>query len=338
VTERKKHLLRAIIDRYIDTAEPVGSKSLADEFGLSSATIRAEMAELESKELLTSPHTSAGRAPTVKAYRFYVDELMRRHMLTIRETQELNRALQIRINELDAILSAAGTVISDITNLPAYTAIQTTANVKAARFDFIAVDDRSFIAVIMADNNEVSSRLIRMINPLKEGMLIRAAAVFNSSFANIGADAITEPLLRSAERGIGDNTGLVAAIAQFLCEILSESKRNYQLTGSAKIFDQPEFRNLEKARRLIEYLSEEKNPPGLPSPDSGSETTVTIGAENVAKELADSSVVVTRSSLGDGTDLLIGVVGPTRMNYAAVMSRLQYLADGYASKARDDGG
>ncbi|MDR3209275.1 MAG: heat-inducible transcriptional repressor HrcA [Oscillospiraceae bacterium] len=324
--DRKKDILRAIIDQYVDTAEPVGSKSISSALSLSPATIRNEMAELESCGLLEQPHTSAGRIPTPRGYRVYVNELMHRHKLSIEETEELNRALQKRVTELDRLIAYAGLIASRLTSFPAYALSRGKADVTVSRFDLIEVDSRSFIAVALTSNETVKNKLVRMANPIPEGLLVKLAAVFNASFTGIGEDGVTDARLTSAARAAGDHLGVTAVLAQFTLELLGETVRSeYSVSGSSRLLSHPEYRDVGKAQRVLDYLSNGDEIPNLPAPEPNARAKITIGPENLAEELRDSSVVVTRYDLGDGADLLLGVVGPTRMDYAKILTQLQYL-------------
>jgi heat-inducible transcriptional repressor len=336
--ERKKEILRAVIDRYVATAEPVGSKVVAGDFALSlsPATIRNEMAELEAMGLLEQPHTSAGRIPTPQGYRVYVNELMRRHKLSIEEAAAINSALRSRVAELDGLLTDAGKLASRMTSLPAYVLSMTAGVVTASRFDLIFVDAGTFIIVAMLSNDSVKNKLVHMPIIVPRELLTRAAALFNVNFVGITHDEITPSLLDATARAAGDTIGLVAVAAEFLIEILSETARgDSHITGELNLFDQPEYRDVAKAQRLIRYLSDNEGRRKLPAPDSGAMTKVTIGPENLIEELRDSSVVVARHDMGDDTQLLIGVVGPTRMDYSKVLSRLTYIARGISALLGD---
>ena len=153
LTERKKRILRAIIDEYVATAEPVGSKVIMQksDLGLSSATIRNEMAELEEAGYLEQPHTSAGRIPSAKGYRVYVNELMNRQRLSVEETEEINQALHAKMRQLDRVISDAGKLTSRLTSLPAYAVTTAAVKVTATRFDLIYLDPTSFITVVIMD-------------------------------------------------------------------------------------------------------------------------------------------------------------------------------------------
>ena len=154
---RKKKILKAVVELYVKTAEPVGSKAIASALDnrVSSATIRNEMAELEEQGYLEKPHTSAGRIPSPKCYRLYVNELMERQQLSAQETESINRALQMKLQELDRILSRAGQVVSHFTQYPVYALAAGKKQFSVARFDLLRVDEQSFIAVVMTDDGRV---------------------------------------------------------------------------------------------------------------------------------------------------------------------------------------
>ena len=327
--ERKKEILRAVIDRYVETAEPVGSKAISTELSLSSATIRNEMAALEEAGLLEQPHTSAGRIPTTAGYRMYVNEIMRQHRLSLEETEQLNRALERRISELDRIISYASNTISQLTSLPAYALSKAKSSPKAVRFDIIEVDALSFILVVMLENETVKNKLFHMPETLPEGFLKRVAAVLTSSFTGLHEHEITDSLVSASERACGDKFGVFASVSAFLIEMLTDSVQSeYALVGGTRLLDYPEFRDAQKAQRVLGFLSGDTAAQQLPAPEEDAKAKIIIGPENLAEELRDSSVVVARYDMGDDTELLVGVVGPTRMDYPRVLSRLQYLARG----------
>ncbi|MGE4483782.1 MAG: heat-inducible transcriptional repressor HrcA [Oscillospiraceae bacterium] len=331
ISERKKTILRAIIDDYIETAEPVGSKSIAQDagLGLSSATIRNEMSELEAMGFLEKPHTSAGRIPSPQGYRIYVNELMRRHKLSLEETEEINRGLRQRMQQLDRIITDAGRLTSRLTNYPAYALATVAQQVTISRFDLICVEPNTFIIVVMLSNHSVKNKLVHIPGSIDQDMLIKLSTVFNASFTGITDDKITPKLIDAIERATRDTVGLVAVIASFAIEVLGEMKNSEAyLTGASQFLQYPEFRDVSKAHRILDYLSDESELLKLPTPEEESDLKITIGPENLADELKDSSLVVARYNAGDSMQGLIGVVGPTRMNYSRVAARLSYIARG----------
>ena len=331
LSDRKKEILRAVIEQYVQTAEPVGSKAVAAELGssISSATIRNEMAELETMGLLEQPHTSAGRVPSSLGYRIYVNELMRRHKLSTDDTREINSALKNSPAGQERIIDEAGNLASRLTTYPAYAMTSVTGVVSIARFDLIYVDAFTFIIVTLLNNDTVKNKLVHLTSPIEPGMLTKLAAVFNASFTGIPEERITTALITSTERAVGDTSGIVAIIAGYTIELLFEAKSaGARVTGTMNLLNHPEYRDIEKAQRLIHYLSDDKELVRLPSPDAAGEIKITIGPENLAEELRDSSVMAIRYDAGGDMQGLIGVVGPTRMDYSKVAARLSYIAQG----------
>jgi len=329
ISERKKKILAAIIEDYIDTAEPVGSKSIAQKpgLGVSSATIRNEVAELEGLGYLEQPHTSAGRVPSPKGYRLYVNELMRKHKLSLEETESINQRLNLKLQQLDKLITDVGRLASQLTQYPA---LSLASPVKAVikRFDLIYIDANTVIVVSMLSNETVKNKLIHLPFSVEQGMVQKLSALFNARFTGITEDKISSVLIDAVERAAGDTMGLVSIIASFAIEILSETgAAETYVSGASHLLRQPEFRDPDKAQKLLSYLSEGQGLLSLPSGLAEDEVKVLIGPENVAEELKDSSVVLASYNIGDGTRGLIGVVGPTRMDYSKVAARLGYMAE-----------
>lgn len=330
ISDRKKKILAAVVDEYIRTAEPVGSKAIAQNAGLgcSSATIRNELAELVAMGYLEQPHTSAGRVPTPMGYRMYVNELMEKQKLSIEETQELNRRYEQKLRRLDSTMDEVSKLVSQMTDYPAL-ALTTQSAVTIKRFDLIYVDANTFIIVVMLSNNSVKNKLVHLPVSVDQQMVMKLSSLFNSGFTGIGESEITPVLISSTERAAGDTMGLTAVIAAFTIEVLTEAGAPAAvISGENRLLSQPEYRDPDKAHRLMSYLSGG----GYILPPSegmapGSEVRVLIGPENVAEELKDSSVVIASYDAGDNTRGLIGVVGPTRMDYSTVAAKLSVLAD-----------
>ncbi len=331
LSDRKKKILRTVIDRYIETAEPVGSKAVLADCGLSvsSATIRNEMADLEELGLLEQPHTSAGRIPTALGYRIYVNELMAQHRLSVEETEQINQGLRRQMQQLDRVLSDAGKLTSELTNYPAYALSAAVSLVTPSRYELIYVDRNTFIIVIMLSNNTVKNKLVHLPVQIDQPALVKLSTQFNASFTGITEDKITPQLISAAERATNDTIGLVGVIAGFTIEVLNSVKtRETYVAGTSHIFEHPEFQDVGKAQKLLNYLSNDGELLQLPAPEEVSGTKITIGPENLAEELKDSSVVVARYNIGDDMQGLIGVVGPTRMDYSKVSAKLSYIANG----------
>ncbi len=335
LTERKKKILRAVIESYVRTAEPVGSKTVQEQadMNVSSATIRNELADLTEQGYLEQPHTSAGRVPSPKGYRLYVNELMEEQRLSLEETRQINQAMHLKMQELDKVIDQAGRMVSQLTNYPAFAVTGNARRITIRRFDLILVDGSSFIAVVMTDNSVVKNKLIRLPLPLdlSQPQIQLLTTLLNSSFSGKTLDELTPQLMRVAEHAAGNAYGLISLVVSFAMEVLEDLEHSAVYTaGTSHLLDHPEYQDVGKAQRLMSYLSQEESlARSLSLPALGDDSTkILIGPENVADELKDTSVVLASYDIGDGLKGVIGVVGPTRMDYAKVAAKLSYVADG----------
>ena len=331
ISSRKKKILAAVIEEYIRTAEPVGSKAIAAsaDLGCSSATIRNELAELVAMGYLEQPHTSAGRVPTPLGYRMYVNALMEHKDLTAEETQAITQSLTGR-HQRGELMTDASRLASQLTNYPAVT-LTTSAGVTIRRFDLIYLDANSFIIVLLLSDDTVKNKLVHLPVSAEQSMIQKLATVFNAHFTGIRESDITPVLIRSAARAAQDNLGITAVIAAFAIEVLTGAgAAQTYLVGESQLLHQPEFRDPDKAHRLMSYLSDGSNLLDIPMEQLGgdNEVRVLIGPENVAEELRDSSVVLATYDAGENMRGLIGVVGPTRMDYSKVAAKLSFIAAG----------
>ena len=331
LSDRKKKILRAIVDSYIRTAEPVGSKAIAamPDMSFSSATVRNEMAELTSLGLLEQPHTSAGRIPSPAGYRLYIDELMQDYRLSVDETQSLNQTMQLRLQEFDTALAQVGKLVSKLTNLPAYAMTSRTGSVTVKHFEILMAEAHSFILVMMLSGDVIKNKHIKLPLDVAEQDLKLLTAVLNASLTDLSPEEITQDLLARVTRSAGSAASLVPIIVDYTVEVLREQReRGIYLTGQTRLLSQPEYRDVDKAQALLNEL-DEKMLSNLPATiDQNSPVQIMVGPENVAQGLKDTSVVMTRFDIGDGMQGLIGVVGPTRMDYAQITARLSYFAEG----------
>lgn len=333
LSERKKKILRAVVESYVQTAEPVGSKAILElaDLNVSSATIRNELADLTEQGYLEQPHTSAGRIPSPKGYRLYVNELMEEQRLSIEETRQINEALHLKMKELDKVIDQAGRMVSQLTNYPAFALAGGARRTTIRRFDLIMVDVNSFIVVVMTDNNVVKNKLIHLPAELNEPQLQLLTTLLNSSFVGKSLEELTPELMRVAEHAAGSSYGLISLVVSFAMEVLDDMENSPVYTsGASHILNHPEYQDVGKAQKLMSYLSEEQSlAHSLAIPSMGGDNTrILIGPENVADELKDTSVVLASYDIGDGLRGVIGVVGPTRMDYAKVAAKLSYVADG----------
>ena len=330
LTERKKKVLRSVVDLYIRTAEPVGSKAITElpDMNYSSATIRNEMAELTAMGYLEQPHTSAGRVPSAVGYRLYVDELMAEYRLSIDETKSISSAIEEKMKKVDKMVEKVARLVSQATDLPAISMASRYGGATIRRFDLILAGQGSVIAVLMLSSDEVVNKLIKLPVQLEESDLKILSALLNATMTDLDVSAFDSNLLERVMRSAGAGASLVPVIMEFAVDTLQKQcGTNMAVAGQMRILGLPEYRDVDKAQKLITSLDEESlaGLPAVLSNENG--TQVLVGHENVARELKDTSVVMTKFDIGDGMQGMIGVVGPTRMDYAKVTARLSYFAE-----------
>lgn len=330
LTERKKKVLRSVVDLYIRTAEPVGSKAITalPDMKYSSATIRNEMADLTSMGYLEQPHTSAGRIPSPAGYRLYVDELMMDYRLSMDETKSMNIAIEERMQKIDKVMDQVAKMVSQATDLPAISVASHRGGCTVKRYDLILAGAGSFILVVMLSSEEVTNKLIKLPLNVGEGELKLLSAVVNATMTDISLEDFTPELMEKTMRSAGDAASLVPVIVEFtIATLRHQQEADVRVAGHMKLLGQPEFRDVEKAQKVLANLDDSvmSNLPAVLGTGNG--TQVLVGPENVAQELKDSSVVMTKFDIGEGMHGVIGVVGPTRMDYAKVTARLSFFAE-----------
>ena len=330
LTERKKKVLRSIVDLYIRTAEPVGSKAIAQlpDMNYSSATIRNEMADLTAMGLLEQPHTSAGRIPSAAGYRLYVDELMMDYRLSLDETRSISSAIEEKMAQMDKMVEKVARLVSQATNLPAISAASRSSNAVIKRFELIYAGSGSFILVLMLPGEQVVTKLIKLPLNAEESDLRLLSAVLNATLTDVPLENITAELMEKVMRSGGAAASLVPVILDFVQETLKNNgSTDMAVYGQSRLLGLPEYQDVDKAQRVLASFDEDalSNLPAVMMNENG--TKVLVGPENVASELKDTSVVMTKFDIGDGLQGMIGVVGPTRMDYAKVTARLSYFAE-----------
>ena len=326
LSERKKQILKAVVEHYIESAEPVGSKLLAQELGASSATVRNEFAELCDLGYLEQPHTSAGRAPTPKGYRLYVNELMERRAVSPEEAAGIDETLRDKLALAGGAMTNAGQLVSSIVNYPAYSVTSRSAAPTVERFELVRVDETSFITVVMTGDKNVKSRLQRSPLAFDAERLGELKNLLNTHFAGKSREEMSERLMNVSEQLAPEAFLVLSKTVEYASEVLDEAgRRDVETTGASRILRMPEYRDVDRAHELMTFLVDNKEQ--LPVPEGDAPVQVLIGPENVDAALRDTSVVVASYDIGDGMRGLVGVVGPTRMDYATVTARLAYFAE-----------
>ena len=345
LTERQRKILKAIIDIYIQTAEPVGSKALAQvlDLGVSTATLRNEMAELIAQGYLEQPHTSAGRVPTHKGYRLYVNELMNSYALTTEDTSELREALRLRIAEYDRMLDEVGRAISKLTHYAAVTAKPRLGAAEAIRhIDLVNCGGNAYAVVIVTGAGLVRNCVAHTAAAVEEDELERLRSALNVILVGVEPEGVTIGHIKKLESVVPPSCAeLLGRVIAFIKEIADAAEGfDVSLAGTGNLLDFPEFHDVDKARELLGFLNTAPSADWLVD-DTARPVTFRIGAENGEGPLKNSSLVVARYPLGGGRIGYVGIIGPTRMNYSRLAARLEYFASGLGSLIQDaitDGG
>ena len=330
LSERKKKVLRSVVDLYIRTAEPVGSKAITElpDMNYSSATIRNEMAELTTMGYLEQPHTSAGRVPSAAGYRLYVDELMLDYRLSVDETKSITSAIEEKMNRVDKMVEKVARLVSQATNLPAISAASRQGGATVLKFNLLPSGTGSFILVLTLTGEQVVNKLIKLPLSVTETELNLLTALLNATMTELPLESFTAELMDRVMRSAGAAASLVPVIVDFTTEALkNHGSTNMAVAGQSRLLGLPEYRDVDKAQRVLASIDEDalSNLPAVM--DGANGTKVLVGPENVADELKDTSVVMTKFDIGDGMQGVIGVVGPTRMDYAKVTARLSCFAE-----------
>lgn len=328
LTQRKKEILKIVTEGYIDSAEPLGSKAIVERMSgkISSATVRNELADLVEMGYLEQPHTSAGRIPTARGYRLYVNELMEQKPLTGEEEEKITSQLGGQMKQLDQVVARAGQMAATLVGYPAYAVADHRKAVTVQRFELIAVDEQSFIAVVMLSDSRVKSQLMRLQMPVDGEHLPQLSHLLNTHFTAIPATEMNGHLMNLSDQVEGQWFLLLNQVVEYAGDLLTDAGTQEIFTGGAsQILKFPEYRDADKAHQLMSFISDSKQ--DLPMPADGTQMQILIGPENVNEALKDSSVVIASYDIGDNMRGLVGVVGPTRMDYATVAARLSYFAE-----------
>jgi len=337
LNERKKLILRAIVDAHIDRGEPVGSKYLTEskQIGLSSATIRNEMAELEELGYLEQPHTSAGRIPSERGYRFYVDSLMQAYSLTASEINEINKLLKSKVAELDKILENASRLMAGLTNYPALAMNPRSDHMVVQRFKVVLLESDMLLLVMITGLGAVKSKYIRSELPLNDSVAETLEDALNRIIAGLPADMITLPRIYDLERRLGDYSSLVGPVIKNIYEVINDSEvSDIRIDGVDKLLSYPEYADTEKLRDMLGLIEKKEDIIEIISNSKNSGVNVYIGSENAAPVLRDSTLIF-KNVMSDGKALgVIGVIGPRRMDYSRVISTVEKLAENIAEASK----
>ncbi len=330
LSERKKQILKAIVNAHIEYGEPVGSKSIMQNQRLncSSATIRNEMAELEEMGYLEQPHTSAGRVPSELGYRFYVDSLIEHYAMTTGEIAQINHLMRVKMGELDQILTEASNLASALTNYTGIAIKPRVASVGFSKYETIYLEPEHFILVAVASTGAVKTKHIRPVDPVTNATVARLAAALNLYLGGLCADQITLPIIMELENHMGADAALATQVVKLIYEMLGELDRGeMKVSGINHLLQYPEYSDMGQFQELLGTLEKKEDILDLVSRhESRDDISVLIGSESRV-EVMNNSALVFKPIVKDGKTLgAIGVLGPRRMDYAKVLATLEGLS------------
>lgn len=322
IDKRKIQILEAIINDYINTGEPVGSRTIAKRYdlGVGSATIRNEMSDLEDMGYLEQPHTSAGRIPSSKGYRLYVDSLMQKARLSEEEQIQIKKyIIDSAMLEVDKIVKQASALLSELTNLTCV--VQTPSVMKSyiKSVQLLRVDDNNLISVIVTDSGVIKNHRIKTnkIPSMEELQIINK--VINKRLINLTIQDINLEVINNLKDDLMGYDDLFNSIVPVLYETLKEDNSSeIFMEGTTNIFNYPEYNNIDNAKEILNLLYNKDYVVELLAPKGG--LSIKIGDENYIPEAKNCSVISAEYSLGDRAMGTIGLIGPRRINYSRVIA------------------
>ena len=329
LSERKKRILKEIVEAHIRDGGPVGSKYLTEskQLSCSSATIRNEMAELESMGYLEQPHTSSGRVPSKQGYRFYVDSLLEDYAMTAKDIAKINQLMKIKIAELDAILNNASKVATELTNYTGFAIKPRVHAVTVSRYELTPIDAHGVLLIFITSDGAVKTKNLACENKLDRAEALKVTDALNELLTNVNASDITLPILMQLETRIGD-TALYNAVIKAVYELLNDfDGGDLTVSGLQKLLQYPEFSDTENLGEVLGALERKEDILDLVGKASDDRVSVVIGSEGAVKVINNSTLIFKPIVQGGRTVGAIGVIGPVRMDYAKVLATLDNLGD-----------
>ena len=324
--ERKKKVLQAIVEEYINTAEPVSSSSLTNNYDLnySSATIRNEMADLEKAGYLEKTHTSSGRIPSEKGYRYYVDELLKDDNISLEEIKYISDKLETKVNEIEELTKITTSTISEITHNTKLAIGQSTQNLLIDEIKFVLLGPRMLMAIILTNTGMVKETIIKFDEDICEKQVETINYMFNQKLKGQPLEVIDAPLEEFLINEMKYSVKVIKPIIEQIKKVISEDTQLY-LEGTNKAFELPEFNSLEVAKNFVNIIDEKELMTDILNSGFAKDINVYIGDENEKEELKDFSIITFKHKVGNKDLGTIGIIGPKRMDYSKVISVMKYI-------------
>ena len=329
ISARKKQVLEAIITDYVLTAEPVGSRTIARKYmqGLSSATIRNEMSDLEELGYLEQPHVSAGRIPNVHAYRLYVDHLVREGLIDAVPRDDTQKSLSARLQQMEDVVFALAQALSEMTRYTSLIMMPRQSELRISTLQLIPLSPATALLVIVTDGGIIRDSIVHVSDHLDADGLYAISRMLTERFGGKSLREIQSLLRSYAAHNDGDPRVLMG-IAELAAQIQKQSATDHlTVCGPQNILHHPEYADVEKARRFLSVLEEKERLLHLMRRGGQSGLAAYIGPENGIMEMDDCSVVTASYDVGNGSRGTVGIIGPIRMPYQKILSTLASTAD-----------
>lgn len=342
LTERKLKILQAIIGDFIKSAEPVGSRTLSKklDLGVSPATIRNEMSDLEDMGFLSHKHTSSGRVPSVKAYRLYVNEIMKKQELSSEMKNSISTKLFDNFEELDKTIEHATKILSDITKLTSFSITQNKDEEVLSFINFVQVSENTVILMIVSESGKIENNTLRINSPVSEDSLKILSKSMTYDFkGKTLSEALTTNIIHCFSSDVEAMNRLATNIMpNFINTLEKMLDVNLYMEGLSNVFSIPEFNSdIGKAKTFMDMVTESDNLSQALS-ERGDGIIITIGDENVCEDMKDCSLITATYEINGKQMGKIGVIGPTRMQYEEVTSVIEYLTDNISNAYKLTGG
>ncbi|MFQ9509716.1 MAG: heat-inducible transcriptional repressor HrcA [Lachnospiraceae bacterium] len=328
---RKMKILKAIIQTYLETGEPVGSRTISKytDLNLSSATIRNEMADLEELGLILQPHTSAGRIPSDKGYRLYVDNMMEEKE---REVTKMKDLLVQRVDRVELLLKHMAKILAVNTNYATMISAPTLHHTKLKFIQLSKVENNKLLVVIVAEGNIIKNTILDIEENISNDALLSLNILLNSTLNGLTIDEISLAIITKLKENAGDYSGVVGGVLEAVAEAIKVDEEQPQIytSGATNIFKYPELSDGERASELISTFEEKEQLTSLISSSLDNKEhgiQVYIGDEAPVQTMKDCSIVTANYALGDGIQGTIGIIGPKRMDYEKVVDTLKTLME-----------
>ena len=334
--ERKLKILKAIVRNYLETGEPVGSRTISKytDLNLSSATIRNEMSDLEEMGYIIQPHTSAGRIPSDKGYRTYVDDMMKEKSEEMskqqKEISDMKDTLLEKVEKVEELLQNTAKLLASNTNYA--TMVSSPRFNKRIKFIQLSiVDDNKLLCVVVLDGNRIKNKIVNLTKELRDEDVFKMNMLFNSTLNGLTVQEINLVTIRQITGQAGEQAEIVGKVLELIAEVAGEDEdMKIYTSGTTNILKYPELSDHDHASDLINVLEEKQQLTTLLSGNDGEENKgiqVYIGNETPVQTMKDCSVVTMTYELGEGVQGTIGIIGPKRMDYEKVVENLKTVKD-----------